>query len=72
MFLTWSLAAFYIPTVLSGDPNLESQFPEPQPLILYFEASLCQQGETWDDIQSLRVALQCWHGMRLLLCPSLT
>lgn len=34
MFLTWILVTFYIPTVLSGEPSPESQFPEAQPLIL--------------------------------------
>lgn len=59
VFLTWSLATFYSPIVLSGGSSLESQCPEAQPLILNFEASLCQHEETWDDIQSLREALPC-------------
>lgn len=71
VFLSWSLGTFYIPIVLSGDPSLESYFLEAQSLTLNFEASLGQDEGTWDDIQSLKKALLCWHGRRLLLCPSL-
>lgn len=56
------------------EPSPESQFPEAQPLILNFEASLHQPEETWDASQIwFKRAPPCWlyHGLRLLPCPPL-